>query len=145
MLPGRWRSGLGEWLEYQRVWLGEGLGNVSVMCRYCQRMQEENISRAIIVVQTGMTPSAKQALVDMAPKYSLEQFREAELMINITEHELVPKHVVMTTEEKRELLQRYKLKEQQLPRMQQSDPVARYFGLRRGQVRVTTVYSEPHL
>jgi len=27
---------------------------------YCQRMQEENISRAIIVVQQGMTPSAKQ-------------------------------------------------------------------------------------
>ena len=27
---------------------------------YCQRMQEENISRAIIVVQSGMTPSAKQ-------------------------------------------------------------------------------------
>lgn len=27
---------------------------------YCQRMQGENISRAIIVVQQGMTPSAKQ-------------------------------------------------------------------------------------
>lgn len=27
---------------------------------YCQRMQEQNISRAIIVVQQGMTPSAKQ-------------------------------------------------------------------------------------
>lgn len=27
---------------------------------YCQRMQEENITRAIIVVQQGMTPSAKQ-------------------------------------------------------------------------------------
>lgn len=27
---------------------------------YCQRMQEENITRAIIVVQLGMTPSAKQ-------------------------------------------------------------------------------------
>ena len=57
--------------------------------RYCQRMQEENISRAIIVVQQGMTPSAKQSLVDMAPKYILEMFMEAELMINITEHELV--------------------------------------------------------
>lgn len=97
-------------------------------------MQQENISRAIIVVQSGMTPSAKQALVDMAPKYSLEQFREAELMINITEHELVPEHKVMSLEEKKELLQRYKLKELQLPRIQQSDPVARYFGLRRGQV-----------
>jgi len=27
---------------------------------YCQRMQEETITRAIIVVQQGMTPSAKQ-------------------------------------------------------------------------------------
>ena len=29
---------------------------------YCQRMQEENITRAIIVVQMGMTPSAKQVI-----------------------------------------------------------------------------------
>ena len=107
---------------------------IKIIKQYCQRMQEENISRAIIVVQQGMTPSAKQGMMDMAPKYILEQFMEAELMINITEHELVPEHVVMTAEEKKELLQRYKLKEHQLPRIQQSDPVARYFGLKRGQV-----------
>ncbi|CAE1296789.1 RPB5 [Acanthosepion pharaonis] len=101
---------------------------------YCQRMQEENITRAIIIVQAGMTPSAKQALVDMAPKYILEHFLEAELLVNITAHMLVPEHVVMTPEEKSELLQRYKLKESQLPRIQQGDPVARYFGLKRGQV-----------
>lgn len=101
---------------------------------YCQRMQEENITRAIIVVQVGMTPSAKTALTDMAPKYILEQFIEAELLVNITEHMLVPEHVVMTPEEKSELLQRYKLKESQLPRIQQGDPVSRYFGLKRGHV-----------
>ncbi len=101
---------------------------------YCKRMQEENITRAIIVVQQGMTPSAKQSLVDMAPKYVLEQFLESELLINITEHELVPEHVVMTPEEKRELLAKYKLKENQLMRIQAGDPVARYYGLKRGQV-----------
>lgn len=101
---------------------------------YCTRMQEENIHRAIVVVQAGMTPSAKQSLVDMAPKYILEQFLESELLINITEHELVPEHVVMTPEEKQELLQRYKLKENMLMRIQAGDPVARYFGLKRGQV-----------
>jgi len=100
----------------------------------CQQMQEVNVTRAIIIVQHGMTPSAKQAIVDMAPKYTLEHFIEAELMINITEHELVPEHVVMTNEEKTELLFRYKMKESQLPRIQVSDPVARYFGLKRGQV-----------
>ncbi|KAG7153891.1 DNA-directed RNA polymerases I, II, and III subunit RPABC1-like [Homarus americanus] len=88
---------------------------------YCTRMQEENIQRAIIVVQSGMSPSAKQ-------------FLESELLINITEHELVPEHVVMTAEEKTELLQRYKLKDNQLMRIQAGDPVARYFGLKRGQV-----------
>nr|XP_034191556.1 DNA-directed RNA polymerases I, II, and III subunit RPABC1 isoform X1 [Osmia lignaria] len=71
---------------------------------YCQRMQEEKIHRAIIVVQQGMTPSAKQSLVDMAPKYILEQFLESELLINITEHELVPEHIVLTPDEKEELL-----------------------------------------
>ena len=40
-------------------------------------------------------------------RYILEQFLESELLINITEHELVPEHVVMTTEEKQELLLRY--------------------------------------
>ncbi|VVC27903.1 DNA-directed RNA polymerase RPB5 subunit, eukaryote/virus,RNA polymerase, subunit H/Rpb5, conserved [Cinara cedri] len=101
---------------------------------YCQRMQEETITRAIIVVQQGMTPSAKQSLVDMAPKYILEQFLESELLINITEHELVPEHIVLTPDEKQELLCRYKLKENQLMRIQVGDPVARYFGLKRGQV-----------
>jgi len=101
---------------------------------YCQRMQEENITWAIIIVQTGMTPSAKQSLVDMAPKYILEQFLEAELLVNITEHELVPEHVVLTADEKTELLARYKLKDVQLPKIQGGDPVARYLGLKRGQV-----------
>ena len=102
--------------------------------QYCRRMQEENITRAIIVVQQGMSPSAKQSLADMAPKYILEHFLEAELLINITEHDLVPEHVVMTPEEKRELLLKYKLKENQLMRIQAGDPVARYYGLKRGQV-----------
>ena len=101
---------------------------------YCKRMQEENITRAIIVVQNGMTPSAKQSLADMAPKYILEQFLESELLINLTEHDLVPEHVVMTPEEKKELLNKYKLKENQLMRIQAGDPVARYYGLKRGQV-----------
>lgn len=42
----------------------------------------------------------------MAPKYTLESFMESELMVNITQHHLVPKHIVMSLEEKAELLAR---------------------------------------
>ena len=74
-----------------------------------------------------MTPSAKQSLVDMAPKYILEHFLESELLINLTDHELVPEHVVMTPEEKRELLLKYKLKDNQLMRIQGGNSMG-FFG-----------------
>ena len=109
--------------------------NLATVKRYFNKMQAENVHRSIIVVQQGVTPTARQAMVSMrSASFTMEEFMEAELMINITEHELVPKHHVMSAEEKRELLLRYKLKENQLPRIQHTDPVARYLGLKRGEV-----------
>ena len=69
-----------------------------------------------------------------APRRVIELFEDTELLINITDHSFVPQHVVLSDAEKRELLTKYKLKETQLPRMQQVDPIARYYGLGKGQV-----------
>lgn len=101
---------------------------------YLEHMKNEGVKRAVLVCSKEISPIAKQALNEMKPMYFVEYFKEEELMIDITEHELVPKHEVLSDDEKQTLLKQYKLKDTQLPRMRPEDPVARYFGLVRGQV-----------
>jgi len=111
----------------------EKLG-VSAIRKYCERMEREDIKRAIIVLQKGISPMAKTILGELAPRYMVETFNESDLLVNITEHNLVPKHELLSEDDKKKLLDKYKLKEIQLPRMQMSDPVARFYGLQRGNV-----------
>ena len=106
---------------------------------YAEKMKEADVKSAIIVVRTALTAFAKSALQEVfAPKFLIEQFQEQELLVNITEHTLVPSHEVLSQEEKETLLRRYRVKETQLPRIQHADPIARYYGLQRGEVvRIT--------
>ncbi|KAI8617359.1 DNA-directed RNA polymerases I, II, and III subunit RPABC1 [Chytriomyces sp. MP71] len=110
--------------------------------KVCERMMQQSIMKAILIYREKLTPSSHKVIMEMAPKYDISLFKEAELMVNITHHSLVPKHVLLSKEEKATLLARYRLKDSQLPRIMQSDPVARYYGLKRSQVVKITRPSE---
>lgn len=114
---------------------------------YMSKMKEGSVERAIIVYENKITPMARTQMEEMKTggqqgmpleiegrTYQFEVFKDKELMINVTNHELVPKHAVLTEEEKQTLLTRYGLKESELGQIQRGDPVARYFGLNKGQV-----------
>ncbi len=66
---------------------------------------------------------------------SFEVFEARELVFNITRHHLVPKHEVLGAEEEAQLLERMSLKSKaQLPHIMRGDAVARYLGVKPGQV-----------
>ncbi|EJD06769.1 RPB5 subunit of DNA-directed RNA polymerase [Fomitiporia mediterranea MF3/22] len=115
---------------------------IKTMQKVCIILEEKSINKGIVIFPGTMTPSARKFIVQMSVRYRLEEFSESDLLVNITRHILVPHHEVLTPEEKDTLLEKYRLKETQLPRIQLADPVARYYGLRRGQVVKITRPSE---
>lgn len=117
------------WVEFN----GDPNMGIKQIRQFAQHIDQHNFFTGIMVTAVPTTPAAKKIGATIAPRI-LELFQEQDLLVNVTEHELVPKHIMLSIEEKRELLRRYRLKESQLPRIQQHDPVARYLGLRRGQV-----------
>ncbi|GAU42946.1 hypothetical protein TSUD_142830 [Trifolium subterraneum] len=139
------------------------------------RMVTENFTRGILVCQRQLSPSGRKGvtLSNSLRNCHLEVFLEADLIVNITRHERVPEHQVLTNAEKKALLKRFSipaiclswnllklmtrpekppgtgailicsaahltatgsLRAATLPRILINDPIARYYGLNRGQV-----------
>lgn len=99
--------------------------------------------RVIAAFGANPTSAARAILADHSANRHIEIFTHAELGFDIMKHELVPKFEVLESDEVAKVLQTYRIKLAQLPRMHSSDPCARYLGLARGQVvRVTRASAE---
>ncbi len=68
-------------------------------------MSTGSVKHAILIVQQEITTHAKKAL-ELTSKFKIEIFLEIELMVDITEHQLVPPHIKLTEDEKKALLER---------------------------------------
>jgi DNA-directed RNA polymerase I, II, and III subunit RPABC1 len=122
------------WVEFNS---DENVGMKQMQAFMYHLVEGSYYSGILVVVKpvTGVALKMARANFDgLGPPGGMEVFLEQDLLVNITKHELVPKHVLLSREEKAQLLERYRLKETQLPRIQVTDPVAKYLGLRRGQV-----------
>ena len=94
------------------------------------------VKSMIIIYAESISPIAKRGVrqLNNSSGFHIELFHEGELMFNVTKHELVPKHIPLSVEEKKEMLRTFKLRDAQLPRISATDPISRYFGLSRGMV-----------
>ena len=108
--------------------------NTVYINEFLELMREIKVNSGIIIISGKLSQQAKQRVQEINKELQVEIFTVNELVVNITEHELVPKHILLSKEDKDILLKRYKIKENQLPKILVTDPVARFLGLKRGDV-----------
>ncbi len=54
--------------------------------------------------------------------------------LNVLKHEMVPEHIVLSEEEKKEVLEKYNISVKQLPKILAKDPVIKAIGAKPGDV-----------
>uniref|UniRef100_A0A0E0MJI1 RNA polymerase subunit H/Rpb5 C-terminal domain-containing protein n=1 Tax=Oryza punctata TaxID=4537 RepID=A0A0E0MJI1_ORYPU len=103
--------------------------------------KEENLSRLILILQSKILSRAREAIKEIF-KFKVDIFQATDLLVNITKHVLKPKHEVLSADQKAKLLKEYNVEDSQLPRMLETDAVARYYGFDKGTVVKVTYDSE---
>ena len=116
--------------------------NKETIQHFVKEMQTTEASSGIIITSSTKLSEQAKKQIGNSKELTIEIFNLNELVVNITEHELVPNHTLLSKKDKKLLLERYKIKDSQLPKILVSDPIARYLGLKRGDVVKITRKSE---
>ncbi|KAL2478385.1 DNA-directed RNA polymerase V subunit 5C [Forsythia ovata] len=97
-----------------------------------QIMNKEMLDKVILILQNKMNSYARKVADEHSVK--VEIFPISDLLVNITKHVHMPKHEILTAEEKLQLLKKYAVENKQLPIMLENDAISRYYGLVKGQI-----------
>jgi DNA-directed RNA polymerases I, II, and III subunit RPABC1 len=106
-----------------------GISDVNKLIEY---LKEKKLNNVILVVKEKLTSFGLKALKNSEINYEI--FLRKNLMFNITKHILVPKHIILSKDEKNKLLKTLQCKLDQLPKILKTDPISKYFNALTGQV-----------
>lgn len=93
----------------------------------------QGIKNLVLVLREGISPAAKK-LATECDSITITIFTERDLLFNITKHKLVPNHRIISQTEKEKLLVEKMIKETDMPKILIDDPVAKYYGAKKGDV-----------
>ncbi|UCD96576.1 MAG: DNA-directed RNA polymerase subunit H [Candidatus Bathyarchaeota archaeon] len=110
--------------------LEEGTVGVAYVNQLLKIIEGEQLKKAIIVIGGRYTQAAKKK----ATVNHIELIPQIFPAFNLFEHELVPKHEILSTEERETLLEKYRSEPYQLPRIKLSDPAILAIGAKPGDI-----------
>lgn len=107
---------------------------------FCRMIQHFNVSNAILISEVPLSSAAESLCTEFVPcrigkggkKYGcfIQHFEDNELFFDPMKHYMVPKHRLLSPEEKEELVKVDKIDPRQLPQISALDPIAKRLGAR---------------
>jgi DNA-directed RNA polymerase subunit H (RpoH/RPB5) len=87
-------------------------------------------NKKIFVILSGSTKIEKQLL----EFNNTEVFNDVDLLVNIIDNNLVPRHILLSDEEANNILIEYKINKDNLQRILSGDRIAKYYNVKPGQI-----------
>jgi DNA-directed RNA polymerase subunit H len=103
---------------------------IAYLNRISKAMKEAEIERGILITSGRYTHSVKQS----AKKKKIELLPKTFPVFDIFEHDLVPKHEILKENERKKLLEQFKVQPYQLPQIKASDPAVKVIGAKPGDI-----------
>lgn len=98
---------------------------------FLDQTNELGLKHCIILYSSTITPRAKRIIDDEKMNILCETFSIDEMQYNITEHYLVPKHIVLTRKQAIRFKNKYGTS---FPVLLSSDPVSRFYNFSTGDI-----------
>lgn len=113
-----------------RVITSEKSIGVSELRGLLKRAEKESANEIHIVSDAPLTPQAKKMVAEEGMRYMSMK----NVLIDITQHHLVPRHEILSDEEKERLMKELGIEAGQLPKIRRTDPIVRLLGGKPGDV-----------
>ncbi len=104
----------------------------NIMQKIVTNYKDENINLILILKDKENSAVSKELAKEIYK--NVEVFLRKNMTFNITHHELVPQHIILTPEEEQEVLEKYYTTKGRLPKISKNDPIAKYYGMKSEQI-----------
>jgi len=105
---------------------------INIMKNIILKYDDQNIN--IILILREKENSAVSKELSKNTYKNVEIFLRKNMIFNITKHVYVPKHIILTENEEKELLEKYYTTKGKLPKISKTDPIAKYYGMKSDQI-----------
>ena len=96
------------------------------------RTETDNPELKIILIMKNAPSKTNIEMLDKIK--NVEIFCQDYITFNPTHNRLVPKHILLSKEKEVALLKKYHCTKAQLPKLSRSDPIAKYYGMKPGDI-----------